>query len=293
METYPKSPEPVRLEIEPTNACNSHCIFCPRHEMDRKIGYMNIKKFRDFLDRFKNYREKMWLNKISNSLNYPSITFCGLGEPLLHPEILNFVSESHSRGFKTQVTTNGNLLNEKIVGNLVDSGLDELAISLHSLDPIAYRDLTGLSLDDVLPKITKTLKILKYKPVKVEIWRVTSPDGKIPNDSNKFNEFISKFPNVRILGPTPAWNRGGILPHKFWPLANDGKIWCEKLYFTSSISWDGRAVLCCCDYFKITVLLGNAWKEDFETIQNRKRNIFKIHTSKNMPSMQKAKRQFF
>jgi MoaA/NifB/PqqE/SkfB family radical SAM enzyme len=55
---YPPEPEPVRLEIEPTNICNFNCVFCPREYMKRKEGFMSISKFRDFLDRFEDYRKK-------------------------------------------------------------------------------------------------------------------------------------------------------------------------------------------------------------------------------------------
>ena len=32
---------PRLLSLELTNACNSHCIMCPRDQLTRKIGYIN------------------------------------------------------------------------------------------------------------------------------------------------------------------------------------------------------------------------------------------------------------
>jgi sulfatase maturation enzyme AslB (radical SAM superfamily) len=242
--------------------------------MNRKTGFLNVRKFREFLDRFQIYRKKMWLNRMSDNLKFPILVFCGLGEPLLHPKIFDIIREGHSREFKTQLVANGSLVTPKVVYKLIDAGLDNLAISLHSLDPTVYHKLTGLDLNCVFQRVTQAIDILKNTSVEVEIWRVTFPNGSVPDDKEEFRSFLSKYKEVKVLGPTPAWNRGGLLHNKFWSLANDGKIWCEKLYFTSSISWNGKAVLCCCDYFQITVPLGNVWKEDFEKIQKRRRKIF-------------------
>jgi len=272
---YPPNPEPIRFEIEPTNACTAKCIFCPRWKMNRKIGYIDHKKLSEFLDRLNDYRKNMWLNKQNGSLRFPCLVFCGFGEPLLHPKIVDIISDSNSKGFETQLVTNGSLIDSSITTELVEAGLDNIAISLHSLDPEVYNKLMGLDLNKTLPRITEALDMLKDTNINVEIWRVSSSDGILPKDKKQFDEFFSHYKNVKVLGPTPAWNRGGLLPNRFWSLVNDNdQIWCENLYFTSNIAWDGTAVMCCCDYVRTTNSLGNLWKEPIEVIQERRKQIF-------------------
>ena len=271
---YPKKPEPIRFEIEPTNACTAKCTFCPRSKMKREIGYINPKKLSEFLDRLNDYRKRMWLNKKAGSLCFPCLVFCGFGEPLLHPKIVDIISDSNSKGFETQLVTNGSLIDSNITTELVEAGLDNIAISLHSLDPELYNKLMGLDLDKRLPRIIQSLDVLKDTNVNVEIWRVSTPDGILPKDKDRFDNFLIPYKNVKVLGPTPAWNRGGLLPDKFWPLVNDNdQIWCENLYFTSNITWNGTAVMCCCDYVRLTNPLGNLWEEPIEFIQDRRKQI--------------------
>jgi len=284
---YPPSPEPVRLEIEPTNVCNGKCIFCPRSEMKREKGYMDLEKLRDFLERFMTYRETMWLNRGKRN-KYPIMVLCGLGEPLLHPKIFDIIRMGRDYDFPVQLVTNGSTLSPKLGKKMIESDLNNLAISIHSLNPETYNKLTGLNLEDVLPRVESILEYLRGSGIELEIWRVAFPDGTILQDQEKFSNFLSRHKTVKVFGPTPAWNRGGLLADKFYPLANDGHIWCEKLYFTSSIAWDGRAVLCCCDYFNITVPLGNAWKDTIEDIQKRRELVFR---SKIRPKICKACRR--
>ena len=49
----------------------------------------------------------------------------------------------------------------------------------------------------------------------------------------------------------------------------NGKIWCHKIFFTYNIAWDGEVILCCNDYNRRTVNLGNAFCNniDVETIK--------------------------
>lgn len=56
-----------------------------------------------------------------------------MGEPLGHPELLEFIRLGHSRGFKVAITTNGTLLN-RVGRALLDSPVYKVNISLHSFE---------------------------------------------------------------------------------------------------------------------------------------------------------------
>lgn len=53
-----------------------------------------------------------------------------LGEPLCHPQVIEFIKTATERGFKVTVTTNGTLLTDR----LFDSGVYKVQISLHSFE---------------------------------------------------------------------------------------------------------------------------------------------------------------
>lgn len=74
----------------------------------------------------------------------PAITLFG-GEPLLHPEWPEIVSEIKKRGMRVNIITNGTLL-EQHAGEVVDRGVDELIFSLDGPEEVhdEMRSGTGI-----------------------------------------------------------------------------------------------------------------------------------------------------
>lgn len=70
-----------------------------------------------------------------------SIAFWGIGEPLTHSEIVDMVAEAHKMGLKTEVITNGHLLNRNISKGFIKAGLDTLVVSLDGTTQESYADI--------------------------------------------------------------------------------------------------------------------------------------------------------
>jgi MoaA/NifB/PqqE/SkfB family radical SAM enzyme len=68
-----------------------------------------------------------------------SISFWGIGEPLMHPEIVNMVSLAHEMGLKTEVITNGHLLNKDMASGFIHAGLDTLVVSVDGITQASYQ----------------------------------------------------------------------------------------------------------------------------------------------------------
>src|SRR5688572_20002432 len=69
---------PRYLDLELTNACPADCPMCPREKLP-KIGLMNEETFSEVLNAIKAY------GKIT------TIGLCGIGEPLLHPRVFEYI----------------------------------------------------------------------------------------------------------------------------------------------------------------------------------------------------------
>lgn len=144
-------PSLSKLYIEPTSRCNLQCRTCIRNSWHEPVGSMDMVVYRKLLADLKDFK----------TLN--TIAFWGYGEPLTHPEIVHMVADAHDTGLKTEVITNGHLLDETIAKGLIQAGLDTVVISLDGTTQASYEDVRlGGSLTRVEDNIA-LLNILREK----------------------------------------------------------------------------------------------------------------------------------
>ena len=147
-----------RVYIEVTNKCNLNCSTCMRNGWDVQYGSMSEATFERILLELKEFQEP------------PELFFGGYGEPLSHPEVLEFVEHAKRRGYRISLITNGVLLTESISRRLLDIGLDMLWVSLDGASPECYTDVR---LGDCLPLVIENLTRLrteKYKKYGSSNW---------------------------------------------------------------------------------------------------------------------------
>ncbi len=132
-----------KLYIEPTNECNMKCRTCIRNTWDEPMGKMTDEVFNRIIDGIKMFSP------------LPTIFFGGLGEPLIHPDIVEMVRRSKSAGTRVELISNGTMLSPKMTHDLLDAGLDMLWISLDGATPEGYADVR---LGEKLPEILQNLQ---------------------------------------------------------------------------------------------------------------------------------------
>jgi len=129
-------------EFELTNHCNTRCLHCPHEKISRPKGRLEMSTFMTVTDKIRDY---------SNGSRY-SLSFSGMGEPLLHPSIFQFVRHvSHEA--RTSFASNGAALNEENVHRLIDAGLDQIYFSFNGDEPKLYEKMMGgLKFDRAAPQ---------------------------------------------------------------------------------------------------------------------------------------------
>ena len=121
--------DPVCLYLETTNRCNLPCTTCPRtFEELEPAANMSWDLFRSIVDQYP---------KIAR------VVLHGVGEPLMVPNLPRMVRYLKVRGTYVLFNTNGTLLNERRGRDLIDSGLDELRVSLDAAEPQAFKAVRG------------------------------------------------------------------------------------------------------------------------------------------------------
>ena len=106
-----------RVYVEITNICNRACSFCPGTKREKRR--MTIPEFSLILDKLEGVTEYIYLHV--------------MGEPLTHPELIDFINLASSRGFKCSITTNGTLLSKRYE-ELLNSKIYKVNISVHSFE---------------------------------------------------------------------------------------------------------------------------------------------------------------
>lgn len=106
-----------RVYVEITNCCNLSCSFCPG--TSRKAKLLSIEEFRRIADKLEGVTQYLYLHV--------------MGEPLLHPDLPEFIQYATDKGFFVALTTNGTLL-KKRESELLASGVYKINISLHSFE---------------------------------------------------------------------------------------------------------------------------------------------------------------
>jgi len=98
-----------------------------------------------------------------------TVFFGGMGEPLIHEDIVDMVRRSASLGKRTELLSNGMLLTHDKSKALLDAGLNMLWISLDSVNEVGYETIRqNSSLSSVLQNISDfNAQRAKYKDIKL------------------------------------------------------------------------------------------------------------------------------
>ena len=112
---------PERVQVESAFGCNAACTMCPVHmQTDRKKGIMKLDLFTQFADELAEHTDKI-----------DKFDFWGLGEPLLDKKLFQKIRYAKEKGFRnTAIATNADFLDSETIGELLESGLDTVILSI-------------------------------------------------------------------------------------------------------------------------------------------------------------------
>lgn len=106
-----------RIYIEITNVCNLSCAFCKKNH--RNAHFLTLKEFKHILNQIKPYTSYIYLHV--------------QGEPLMHPQLKEFLDLAYNMKFYVHLTTNGTLLHKHLM-LMQHPSIRKLAISLQAID---------------------------------------------------------------------------------------------------------------------------------------------------------------
>ncbi len=121
-------PVPKVLWIELTSACPFDCVFCTRRTRFGSGRHLDFGTYQ----------------AVIGELEAPD--FIGLnysGESLCYPRLLEAIELANSTGAATELVTALSTVSRHLLEGIVATGLDRLAVSLHTMDSKQYQEIYG------------------------------------------------------------------------------------------------------------------------------------------------------
>jgi radical SAM protein with 4Fe4S-binding SPASM domain len=221
---------PDIVQIESTNLCNAKCVFCPRDDMYRRQGVMEMDLFQKVVDE-------------CAALGITHVRVHNYGEPFLDKQLVEKVRYAKGRGIReVGMISNGSLITEELAQGMIDAGLDAINISVDASGKEVFES-TRLNLDyDVVIRNVETLVRLRNAAGKRRPKLILSFVRQ--NNSVDEQQFIEHWRKVADkIHITDLHNWAGTLN-----ATSDVNFPCYRMWQTFTVLWDGRVSLCCADF---------------------------------------------
>lgn len=145
-------PESNEMRFEVTTRCNYRCIICPRDKLTRKIESMSFKLFRYLFDKIRD-----------ESPQYDTMTFPGMGEPLLDKTLCKKISFAKKKKIKVLLLTNASLLTLNKFKEIENAGLDSVRVSIYGHNEKTYSQIHGIKNSGLFNRIKNNLLEISKK----------------------------------------------------------------------------------------------------------------------------------
>lgn len=221
---------PDIVQIESTNLCNAKCVFCPRDDMQRRQGVMDMDLFRKVVDE-------------CASLGITHVRVHNYGEPFLDKQLVEKVRYAKQKGIKeVGMISNGSLITEDLARGMIDAGLDAINISVDASGKDTFeRTRIHLNYDTVIGNV-RTLVRLRNALGRTRPKLILSfvRQGNTADEQAFIDEWRGVADKIHI---TDLHNWAGTLNTQ-----SDVRFPCYRMWLTFTVLWDGRVSMCCADF---------------------------------------------
>ncbi len=266
---------PIYLILEPVSACNLRCPFC--HQIDEKftsnkqmMGMMKLELFKKIIDEAVNSGTE-------------AITLTCRGEPTLHPQLGEMLEYCSGKFIEFKMNTNATKLDEKLIHQILKSGMTDLVFSVDSYYKEEFESLRVKAVFEEVVENIKRFKEIRDKdyPNSSCVTRASGVQVSEKQDPQKFEKFWKQYVDfvvmVRMLNRWDIYNNSTDIA---------GTSPCHYLGRSLSIYFDGSVIPCDLDY-EAKLSLGTinnssikeVWRSEkykkmFDAHQNGKRNNY-------------------
>ncbi len=270
---------PFVIQIFPVYACNFKCKYCIFSVGQDKRGFISDRVVMDPV---------LYKKCVDSMFKFPDkiklIRFVGIGEPLLHKDIVEMIRYTVSKNVasKVEIITNASLLTPAVSDALIESGLSRLVVSLQGTSKEIYEEVCGAKID--FESFLSNLRYFYEHKKDTEMYlKIVDTALKDEKDKKKFFELFGSLCDTIAVEHTVPIHSGIDYTNI---LENDGKKVtqfglpvenlevCSQPFFTMQINPDGKVVPCYS--FEYPGIMGDCNKEGvYEIWSGRKFTEFR------------------
>jgi len=140
---HPRLPDAKKLYIEVTTACNLNCQTCIRHSWTDPHAHMKVATFKRIME------------SLDDLPMLERVIFTSFGEPLVNRNLMPMIEEVRKRDLAVTLGSNGVLLTEDVVRELIRLEVDQLVVSIDGGKPETYEGVRGTQLSLILENIKR------------------------------------------------------------------------------------------------------------------------------------------
>lgn len=255
---------PKILRIEPASSCNFRCIHCPTGlDLNPSLGIMSEDTFNKIYEKISKYSFKV-------------IVLYHGGEPFLNRNFIKIVTKLKPLANTIKTVTNGSLLNDSLIEQIIDSGIDIVEFSLDGVSPEENDKIrVGGNFQKIAENIKKLIVLRNSRNLKkpqIYISNAQIPSSIHQLDSIQVPQYLQdtfrevcddiQYKLVYVM----SWPGMTINPQPAKLESN----YCDHIVNTFTIRWNGDVVPCCFDLINMMVM-GNVVTEEIENIWNNEK----------------------
>jgi MoaA/NifB/PqqE/SkfB family radical SAM enzyme len=246
---------PNQVLLETSSYCNLDCSMCARQFDPRDWGKMD---------------EAMAFNVIDEVVDrapWAKIWFCYFGEPLVSKKLGLYkrIKYAKDKGLGcASINTNGTLLDEQAMKDLLDAGLDEVYVGLDAITKETYEKIRrGATFEPVMENVHRAIKMAGND------MNITVQFAELDENKHEIDDFIKYWKDFGVqiyIRPKVTWLNS--LDDEIQS-GHDKRHACAWMFDSININENGNIPYCICDW-EGRVIHGNVGQESIFDIWQKK-----------------------
>ena len=270
LETVIPLEAPFILMVEPSDACNFRCKFCPTGDRERmqtiptrKMTNMSFELFQKIVEDMCEFENKIKVLRLYKD-----------GEPLLNPHFADMIAYAKKMDAceRVDTTTNASLLTHDLSDRIIDAGLDRINISIEGVNAAQYQEFSGymLDYDKLVNEIAYFYKNRKQCEMIVKINGDTLTEEQKQQFYDTFGDIADGVSIESIMSCWHHFDLKGVQVNQEvgvygQPLTHVDV--CPYVFYEMAINSDGSASVCFLDWMR-NMRIGDVTKQSVKEIWN-------------------------